>query len=153
MLARALDLTALDAALLAATPPSGRLLVHHFATWCEPCEEELPLLAATLAAAKSANWRSVAIAWDLFMVPAAPSEAVRVVSEFLDRLGARFDELVVYTGSPEELFERHQLASGTVPFTELRDDSGRRIVAFDAPLFEPSDHARLARALAQKDPT
>ncbi len=136
------DLDQLECAL---APTDGRpLVVHHFATWCDPCEEELPILADLL---RGADVRRVAVAWDLFMVPVGPDEAARVCSAFLERLGGGFDLLCVYTGAPEPLFRSQGIAEGTVPFTDVRDGAGRVIERFPMPLFEEDDRRRFAAAV------
>lgn len=141
----ATDLPTLERALAALS--GAPLVVHHFATWCDPCEEELPVLAGLLAAAAPAV-RTVAIAWDLFMAPVAPAEAGRAVAGFLARLGARFDQVFVYTGTPDDLFSSQRIASGTVPYTEVRAAGGRPVATFDGPILEDAERARFAAALA-----
>lgn len=122
------------------------LLVHHFATWCDPCEEELPGLGRTLRSLDSLPIRRVAVAWDLFMTPVQPEEALRVCTGFLERLEAEFDDLVVYTGTPDELFADREMDDGTVPLTDLHDPSGKRVERWPEPLLEASELDALAAA-------
>lgn len=147
MLVRTLDLPGLESLLKTAAPPGGRLLVHHFATWCEPCEDELPLLGKLLESSRGLPFRSVGIAWDRFLVNAAPETIVEACRSFLARLGCSFDELVVYLGAPEELFASQRIESGTVPFTEVRDAHGARVVGFVDPIETDADAERLKAAL------
>jgi len=122
------------------------LLVHHFATWCDPCEEELPGLGRTLRSLDGLPIRRIAVAWDLFMTPVQPEEALRVCTGFLERLEAEFDDVVVYTGTPEELFADREMDEGTVPLTDLHDLSGRRVERWPEPLIAPGDLDALAAA-------
>lgn len=147
MLIRVLDSPSLVTALAAACSPGGRLLVHHFATWCEPCEEELPVLGKLLERARSESVRTIAVTWDRFLVNVKPEEIGRINESFLARLGCRFDELVVYVGTPDELFASQRIASSTVPYTEVRDDSGTRLEEFPSPILDEPDSARLLRVL------
>jgi thiol-disulfide isomerase/thioredoxin len=144
--ATALDLSALESAI--AQMRGGPVLIHHFATWCEPCEEELPLLAGLLQRCGK-DVRRVAIAWDLFLARVRPEEAVEACAEFLSRHGATFDDLFVYTGVPDALFESQRIEGGTVPFTELRDAKGERTLCFPGPLFDEADRIALGDALAE----
>jgi len=139
------DLDQLELAL--ADGKGAPLVVHHFATWCDPCEKELPILERLLQEGRGAGARSVAIAWDLFMAPVKPEEAVRVCGEFLNRVGASFDRLLIYTGTPEELFARLSLADGTVPYTDVRDRDGAIVATFPQPLFAADEQRRFTDAL------
>lgn len=142
MEALATDLDQLERAL--ATGADRPLVVHHFATWCDPCEEELPILDRLL---RDQEVHTVAVSWDLFMAPVPPAEAVRVCTGFLERLGVAFDRLLVYTGSPEALFQSQGMAEGTVPFTDVRDRTGRVVEAFPMPLFDEADQRRFVAAV------
>jgi len=128
---------------------SGRpAVVHHFATWCDPCEEELPILAGLLTEAPG-DLATVAVAWDLFMMPVRPDEALWACGEFLDRLGASFRTLLVYTGTPEELFASQGIGEGTVPFTDVRGRGGQVVATFAQPIFEEAEQRRFAAALVR----
>ncbi len=144
----ALDLPGLTDALLAMR--GANLLIHHFATWCDPCEDELPLLGPLLrdCASGTRPVRRVAISWDLFLVPAGESQVIAACTEFLARHGAPFDDLIVYTGAPEELFESQRIEGRTVPFTELRSAQGERVAEFRDPVFEEAERKRLSAAIS-----
>lgn len=144
---RSLDLPGLEAALSEAAPPDGRLFVHHFATWCEPCEDELPLLGRLLESVRGSRVRSVGIAWDRFLVNAAPATIEEACRTFLARLDCRFDELIVYLGSPDELFASQHIESRSVPYSEVRDANGARIIEFRAPIETETDTTRVRAAL------
>ncbi len=145
MESRAVDLAELEGLLASAT---GRpSIVHHFATWCDPCAEELPILARLLEGFEGDVPFRVAVAWDLFMTPVRPEEAVRACAGFLERLGGSFDRLLVYTGEPEALFASQGIVNRTVPFTDVRDASGALVASFPEPIFEEAEQERLLAAL------
>jgi thiol-disulfide isomerase/thioredoxin len=146
MQAQAVDLNGLEAAVAAAR--GAPLVLHHFATWCEPCEEELPELARLLGAHAPPGTLKVAISWDLFLMPVAPEAAIEACRAFLARLGGGFDRLFVYTGAPPELFASFDMGRGTVPFTELRDAAGARVAVFAEPILDAAAQQRFAAALA-----
>lgn len=138
------DLEGLRSLLLPDGPRA--LLLHHFATWCDPCEEELPGLGRALRTLDGLPIRRVAIAWDLFMTPVRPEEALRVCTGFLERLDATFDDLVIYTGTPEDLFADRDMEDGTVPLTDLHDATGARVHRWPEPLVDADDLAALVAA-------
>jgi thiol-disulfide isomerase/thioredoxin len=93
----------------------GRPLVCNFwATWCEPCREELPLLDQLYKEQEANRLQVVGIAVD--------SEAN--VREFSKRVPLRFPVLI---GGVEAIDLMRQLgnSSGALPFTVLLDASGR----------------------------
>jgi hypothetical protein len=145
MEARAVDLQQLEAAL--ATAATTPLVVHHFATWCDPCAEELPLLRVEFDALKPLGVTLVAISWDLFMSRVPPASAIDACRTFLAQHGAAFDQLLVYTGSPEDLFSSQHIAGGTVPCTEVRAVGGRVVATFPQPLFDVEERRRFAGAV------
>ena len=112
------------------------LVVHHFATWCDPCREELPMLGREMSLLDVA-YHSVAISWDLFMEPVGPDGYAATLSgceEMLKQTGARFQHLLLYTGTPEELFRSQSIATGTVPYTEVRSPGGETLAVFNNPI-------------------
>lgn len=143
--ARILDLGQLEALLAA---EAGRpLLVHHFATWCEPCEAEMPHLADLLDLLGDVAHTSIAVAWDRFLAPFDGETLLAQCRAFLGKHGVPFDRLVVYVGEPEELFRSQAIGTGTVPFTEVRDAAGKRVAAFPEPLLERAAQERLLAAV------
>lgn len=142
MRADCVDLPGLERALSGLGPG----VVHHFATWCDPCAEELPILAECLGEVGT-QMRRIAISWDLFLMPVAPETAVHACRSFLERLDVRFDHLLVYTGPPAELFASQGIAQGTVPFTDVRDATGSVVATFPDALFAPDEQQRFLRAL------
>ena len=55
--------------------------------------------------------------------------------------------LTLITGAPEPMFERLEVGSGTVPYTDVRDGAGGVVAAFAQPLFEEEDRRRVAEVL------
>lgn len=129
---------------------SGKvLLVHHFATWCEPCKDEIPILKEEFAALAELDFVSVAISWDLFMAPVPPEYAMKECQAFLKRREMEFDHLLIYTGTPEPLFKSQGITAGTVPFTDVRGSDGAIVAKFPTPILEDADRARLKKALTE----
>jgi len=64
----------------------GKLvLIQYWATWCEPCRTEMPLLQSHYEAGRSAGLRILAINFD---------EPEPLVRSFVDELGLTFDILL-----------------------------------------------------------
>lgn len=137
---QAVDRTQLEAALRAAAA-AAPLVIHHFATWCDPCAEELPLLKVEFERLAPLGVKFVAVSWDLFMAPVAPAAAIEACTAFLAQHGIAFDQLFVFTGSPPELFESQRIEHGTVPCTEVRARGGAVVASFPHPLFEDAERA------------
>lgn len=106
------DLAGLKAALI----PSGRpLIVNHWATWCDPCVDELPrLVRASAGIGGSADF--IGVSWDLFDHPGVPAKVAAKVASFAASSGVGFAS-VLFTGAPAELFEACGLAVELVPQT------------------------------------
>jgi thiol-disulfide isomerase/thioredoxin len=117
-----------------------RFLVHHLATWCDACLEELPLLLALHAEVPNPDF--LGVSWELFMGWEGPEEACQRTRA----LGLPFP-VAVYTGPPEELFQALGIESGTIPHTVIYAEDGRVVVRLDRPLEEPD--LELLRAALQ----
>ncbi len=105
----------LDAVKRASTPRGRLLIVNHWATWCPPCVDELPLLAEL---AKRLDGRAdlVGISWDRFENPGPPEEAAREVATFAGDHGIPYDT-ILFTGTPDELFDGVGLGWRFIPQT------------------------------------
>lgn len=114
------DLAGLRRALV----PAGRpLVVNHWATWCDPCVEELPrLVRAHAGAAELADF--LGVSWDLFDQPGEPVEVAARVARFADGVGVGYPS-VLYTGTPASLFEALALGSEFIPQTLVLAADGR----------------------------
>lgn len=106
------DLAGLRAALV----PTGRpLVVNHWATWCDPCVEELPrLVRAHAGAGETADF--LGVSWDLFDHPGEPRKVAKEVARFADGMGVGYPS-VLYVGEPRSLFEALHLEVELIPQT------------------------------------
>ena len=111
--APALALTRLDGRPLAPAPDGRPLVVHFWATWCGPCREELPALAA-LARDTGGEARVLAIALDRDPEP---------VRRLLAHLGERVAGLTVLLDPGGASRGRWQVT--VLPVTYLVDARGR----------------------------
>ncbi len=110
--------------LLGMLRPSGRpLVVNHWATWCEPCVDELPrLVRAAAGCGELADF--LGVSWDLFDNPGDASSRAKEVAAFADSAGVGYPS-VLYTGAPETLFSALGLDDHRVPQTLVYAPDGR----------------------------
>lgn len=102
--------------LTAALAPTGRpLVVNHWATWCDPCVEELPRLVR-IAAGLGDTADLLGVSWDLFDHPGDPRKVAKKVAEFADGMGIGYPS-VLFTGAPPELFAACGLDFELIPQT------------------------------------
>lgn len=129
----------------ACTPRGRPLLINHWATWCEGCVAELPLLVEV-----HHRWAEhldfLGVSWDRFQPRGTPASTVRDVQRMAMGYGVTWKNLV-FDGAPEALFEGLSMAVHTVPQTLLLDPGGAVIWSADMPL-EPGDVATLEAAIA-----
>lgn len=106
-----------DTAGLRAALQPGRLplVVNHWATWCDPCVEELPRLVRA-AAGLGDTAEFIGVSWDLFDTPGEPQAVAEKVADFASSSGVGFGS-VLYTGKPAELFELCGLDVELIPQT------------------------------------
>ena len=99
----------------ALTPGHTALVVNHWATWCDPCVDELPrLVRAAAGLGNSAEF--IGVSWDLFDHPGAPAKVAAKVAAFASSSGVGFAS-VLFTGTPAELFSACGLDVELVPQT------------------------------------
>lgn len=103
-------------------PGGGVRVVNLWATWCLPCIEELPDLAALDAAQRERGVKVIGISLDL----ALPNDEVALESRVLDLLRereVRYENLL-YTGSVSSLLDALDLP-GPIPYTLLVGNDGQ----------------------------
>ena len=112
------------AGLRAAISPGDRpLIVNHWATWCDPCVDELPRLVRA-AAGLGNTAEFIGVSWDLFDHPGKPEKIAAKVASFAASSGVGFAS-VLFTGTPAELFAACGLDVELVPQTLVLATDGR----------------------------
>jgi thiol-disulfide isomerase/thioredoxin len=92
-----------EAGLRAALAPAGKpLVINHWATWCDPCIDELPRLVRAAAGVADIG-EFLGVSWDLFDHPGKPATRAAEVARFADSVGVGYPS-VLFTGTPEQLF-------------------------------------------------
>jgi thiol-disulfide isomerase/thioredoxin len=110
--------------LRAALVPNGKpLVVNHWATWCDPCVDELPRLVRAAAGVADLG-EFVGVSWDLFDHPGKPGTIAKKVAQFADNAGVGYAS-VLFTGSPKELFDICGLDFELIPQTVVIAPDGR----------------------------
>ena len=106
------------AGLRAALAPAGKpLVINHWATWCDPCVDELPRLVRAAAGVADIG-EFLGVSWDLFDHPADPEVAAKKVAAFADSVGVGYGS-VLFVGDPKELFAALGLTSELIPQTHV----------------------------------
>jgi peroxiredoxin len=106
----------------------GVTLVNIWATWCEPCKDEIPALDTLYRSLKDRGFRIAAVSID--------TQDSTVVRSFLEQFGVAFDVL----HDPSRRIEQIYQTTG-VPESFLVDRDGKivRIVYGDHPWASPSN--------------
>ncbi len=89
-------------------------LINFWATWCEPCREEIPLLIKTQSAYQTQNLQIVGISID----------TADKVTEFSQNFGINYP-LVIAGFEVVELMRNLGNTAGSLPYTVIIDASGR----------------------------
>ncbi|MGR3913036.1 MAG: TlpA family protein disulfide reductase [Gammaproteobacteria bacterium] len=92
------------------------VVVNHWATWCPPCVEEIPLLIETQRAYQARGVQIVGVAHDFL-------DAARAYGE---RAGINYPSLVALSGGFEIMRSQGNVAGTPLPFTVFFDRAGNR---------------------------
>lgn len=98
------------------------VVLHHFATWCDPCEEEMPLVRQ-LEQQLPDKTLLILLSWDRFDGQGDPAQTSAEVLRFVARFGL-CAPAYVYTGTHELLVGALELGSSRIPQTQLRGPEG-----------------------------
>ncbi len=138
------------AELRAALGPGRRLrVVNHWATWCDPCVEEIPLLVALhLQLEDRADF--LGISWERFDDDRPLPQLAERVADFASVRAVRFPSLLV-TDPPERFFEALGIRWQKIPQTWVIAPDGSVLWRAEGALTEESgaELVRLIEGLAQ----
>lgn len=116
-----------------ALKPRGRPIIeHHWATWCEPCLDELPHIQAIEAATRG-RADVIGVSWERFVDDRGAAASVEKVERFMAGRGLTFQTLVV-DGVPDDLLVELDLPGTTIPQTRVHDARGAVVGVFPEPL-------------------
>ena len=93
------------------------VLLDFWATWCKPCEEEIPIFVELYEGYRSQGFEMVGISLD--------EEGLEVVKPFIERLGVNYTILLAEPGIVEE----YKLTA--IPSAYLINRVGRIVQVFD----------------------
>jgi len=113
--------------------PQGRpLLINHWATWCEGCVAELPLLVELRR-----RWRGkvdfVGVGWEGFSGLATPQQQVTAVERVAAEHGVDWATMI-FEGTAGQLFTGLSLTSHEIPQTLLLNPAGAVLTRHDSVL-------------------
>ncbi len=111
---------------LALEPHGKPMVVNHWATWCDGCVSELPLLVALRA-----RWKGradfIGVGWEGFSGGADPATLIRNV----EAVAAEYDvdwATLVFEGDPDQLWTALELDNHQIPQTLVLHPDGRVMV-------------------------
>ncbi|MCB9664263.1 MAG: TlpA family protein disulfide reductase [Alphaproteobacteria bacterium] len=130
---RRVVVASLDAARRALHPDGRPLVEHHWASWCEPCLDELDVIER-LAERLGTRADVVGVSWDrLDSADEAPETTRARVADLALRHGLSWPTLVLDTDA-EALFAALSVPVRTVPFTRVLDADGGVLRTVQGPL-------------------
>ena len=99
---------------------SGWLFVHHWASWCDGCMEELSDIHQWIQQLAEQGIESKVLSWELFN-GTPPQHALPVVRHIHQSNQLCFSSFIV-TGAPEDFFTALDLAHQQIPQSSLYKD-------------------------------
>ncbi len=134
-------------------PGGGVRVVNHWATWCIPCVEEMPLLIA-LEAEVRGQAAVFGVSWDLFDPRGDEEDIVVHVQEFARGHSVPWPSLVVAAAvEPPAFFAALGVRSEKVPQTWVLNDAGEVVERVEGAVDGPHiDRIRAAVARAAGAP-
>ena len=99
---------------------AGVRVVNLWATWCDPCVEELPLLKQLTSEIGESSM--LGVSWDLFQA-SPPEAALRAVAEMSQAHELSYQSVVLSDG-PDAFFDHFPLENKTVPQTWVLSEDG-----------------------------
>ena len=93
------------------------VVVNHWATWCPPCLEEIPMLIDFNTAMSAKGVQVIGVAHDLL-------DSARA---FGDQIGINYPSLVSIVDSSELLASHGNRNAGALPFTAIFDRDGQLV--------------------------
>jgi thiol-disulfide isomerase/thioredoxin len=102
----------------------GRV-VHHWATWCDGCVEELPLVERLHQELLAAGGPGVlGVSWERFMPSGSDDDSLSHIDDFTQEAKVSFQNHMVTT-PPEDFFTEMKLSYQQIPQTIVYDESGK----------------------------
>ena len=121
----------LSAELKARQKVGRPVLLNFWATWCEPCIEELPNLETLAREWADGGPETIGVSLDAW-VYADEREAEEKVREMLARTGVTYSNLI-YRGQQDPLLDGFHMP-GPIPFSVLYDGEGKRVAEYVGPV-------------------
>lgn len=132
----------LRAVLERVSEQDGVLVLHHWATWCAPCEEELPLIQA-LAESLQDHGEVLGLSWDAFEGGGDPQDMSIAVGRYAKEHGVDFPTLLL-TDAPEKVFKALSLDFQRIPQTRVLAPDGRVLLQHDGAMTQDDIDGLLA---------
>ena len=99
---------------------SGWRLIHHWATWCDGCMEEIDDIQLFSSLLKERGIPTLGLSWELFN-GTPPQHALPVVQHVHMSHSLGFESRLV-KGEPDDFFEKLQLQEHQIPQTAIYKD-------------------------------